>query len=93
MNHQEIREMQRLNPEVNRIQLMINNGSIWSMEGSIGRQAMAMLEEGMVMLPKHPTRDSYGNLLPSRDWLKPGSKGTFQNCVRYYNSVKNRATE
>lgn len=91
MNYQQIRQLQKLNPEVDEFQRAIFNGSIWSGQGSVGRQAMAMLEAGMVMLPKHPTRDYYGNQIPARDWLKKGTKGTFQNCVRYYTTVLERA--
>ena len=90
MNYAQVRALQKEHPEVEEIQQAINNGSIWKFQGSAGRQAMAMLEAGMVMLPKEPTYDYYGNQLPSRDWLKPGTKGTFQNCVRYYTTVLNR---
>jgi hypothetical protein len=64
------------------IQRRINDGSIWLFEGSAGREAMALLEAGYCMLPKHATRDYWGNYLPARDELKPGTKGTWQNVER-----------
>jgi len=31
--------------------------------------------------------DYYGNRIPSRKELKRGTKGTFQNCVNFWNRV------
>lgn len=65
-------------------QFLIDNGNAWTMEGAIGRQAMHLIELGACMLPKKAFRDYYGNYIPSRDELKAGTKGTFQNSVRFY---------
>lgn len=65
-------------------QFLIDTGHAWKMEGSVGRQAMHLLEVGACMLPKKSFTDYYGNKIPSRDELKKGSKGTYQNSVRYY---------
>jgi len=72
---------------VERMQEMINDGSCWKMEGSMGRFAMTCLESGVCMLPLQPKYDYYGNHIPSRNDLKQGTKGTFQNCVQFWNRI------
>jgi hypothetical protein len=69
---------------VNELQEWINSGIAWKMEGSVGRAAMAALESGECMLPKQANFDYYGNRIPSRDELKKGSKGTYQNAVKFW---------
>ena len=66
----------------------INSGLCWKMEGSVGRQAMALLESGACMLPKSRKTDYYGNTVPSRDDLKAGTKGTFKNSVNFWKEVE-----
>ena len=72
---------------VTSVQEQINSGLCWQMEGSVGRFASAMLEAGVCMLPKERKTDYYGNIVPSRDDLKPGTKGTFKNSARFWQSV------
>jgi hypothetical protein len=81
-----IRTIHRLQKEsgLDIIQSYINNGSVWQMEGSMGRKAMELLESGACMLPKKSFTDYYGNRIPSRDDLKQGSKGTYLNAVRFW---------
>ena len=69
------------------LQEQINDGSVWRMEGSMGRSAMHHLEQGSCMLPKVAKYDYYGNRVPARDDLKAGTKGTFKNSQRYYEGV------
>ena len=69
------------------MQDLINSGLAWKMEGSIGRQAMGCLESGACMLPKVSHSDYYGNRIPSRDELKKGTKGTYQNCKDFWTKV------
>lgn len=83
MNYAQIKQLQK-EYEVNGIQAMINSGDCWKLEGSVGRHAMSLLEIGVCMLPKLPTEDYYGNGIPSRDYLIPGSKGTYLNCKRFW---------
>lgn len=71
------------------IQKRIDDGSIWKFEGSMGREAMRLLEMGVCMLPKESTSDYYGNTIPSRDVLKNGTKGTFGNAQRFWEDVLN----
>jgi hypothetical protein len=57
-------------------QVMINGGSGWSMQGSVGRGMMDMIESGKCMLGKVGHRDYYGNYIPARGEVRPGTKGS-----------------
>ncbi|NBW77228.1 MAG: hypothetical protein EBR34_15755 [Sphingomonadaceae bacterium] len=69
------------------LQDLINNGTAWLMEGSVGRTAMSALQSGACMLPKKVYYDAYGSKVPSRDMLKEGSTGTYQNTVKFYSEI------
>jgi hypothetical protein len=86
MNHNTIKKFQK-EFGFTELQELINTGMAWKMEGSVGREAMHALEMGACMLPKKDNYDYYGNLVPSRDKLKPGTKGTYQNSKNYWNRV------
>lgn len=86
MNYKTIKALQTEHG-YNEMQSIIDSGLAWRLEGSIGRQAMQLLEYGACMLPKRSHHDVYGNYIPSRDELEPGSKGTFQNSVKFYISI------
>lgn len=58
------------------MQEMVNDGSIWRMEGSMGRQADALLECGALMLGEKGCTDFWGNYVPSRFEVAPGTKGS-----------------
>lgn len=66
------------------LQRMIDDGTAWLLEGSVGRAASQALESGACFLPRVPYHDYWGNVVPSRDWLKPGTKGTLENSVRFF---------
>ena len=87
MNYKTIKRMQE-DYGYSELQSMIDSGSAWKMEGSYGRMAMDSLRSGMCMLPKEPKRDYYGNYIPSRDYLKKGTQGTYQNCIRFWEGVE-----
>jgi len=87
MNFQSITKLQK-DYGFDEMQRMINDGSAWKMEGSLGRQAMSLLESGACMLPKLFKNDYYGNRIPSRDVLKAGSKGTYKNSLRFWEGVQ-----
>lgn len=72
---------------VNQIQDQINSGLCWRLEGSIGRFAMDCLEAGVCMLPLQRKIDYYGQVVPSRNDLKSGTKGTFQNAANFWNRI------
>jgi hypothetical protein len=86
MNYARIISLQK-GYKVTQVQEQINSGMAWKLEGSVGRFAMEMLEAGVCMLPKERKIDYYGNTVPSRDDLKPGTKGTYQNAVNFWQKV------
>lgn len=59
------------------LQKAINSGSAWSLQGSYGRAMMSAIESGYCMLGTSRARDYWGNTIPSRDDVKPGTKGSF----------------
>ena len=58
------------------MQRAINSGMAWKMQGSYGRAAMDALESGACMLGREAQRDYWGNVIPGRDDVKPGTKGS-----------------
>ena len=73
MNYQKITKMQK-EYNVFGMQAMINSG----------RHASNLLDIGVCMLPKKHMRDYYGSSVPSRDDLKPGTKGTYLNSKNFW---------
>ena len=57
------------------VQRAINAGH-WSMEGSYGRAMMAAINSGHCLLGPNAARDAYGSVIPSRDDVKEGTKGS-----------------
>ena len=88
MHHQTIKQLQKAYG-YEELQNAINNGSAWTLEGSYGRSASHALDNGICMLPKEVKYGAYGNRIPSRDELKKGTKGTFQNCSKFWDKVEN----
>jgi hypothetical protein len=86
MNYGTIKKLQK-EYGFNKIQAMIDNGTIWQLEGYAGRQAMNHLRSGACMLPKIITTDIYGNRLPARQMVEAGTTGSFQNSVRFWTAV------
>ena len=66
-------------------QEQIEDGSVWRMEGAMGRAAMETLKSGECFLPEKSFRDYWGNKVPSRNEVKPGTTGSLENCRRFYN--------
>lgn len=58
------------------MQRLINSGTAWSLQGSYGRSAMDGIKSGRNMVGAVAHRDYYGNRVPARGDLKPGSFGT-----------------
>ena len=73
---------------VTSLQGKINNGLAWKLEGSFGRAAMSALEDGACMLPEERHSDCYGSTVPSRNDLKPGTKGTLLNSQNFWQKVE-----
>lgn len=57
---------------------LIDSGLAWKLEGSVGRTAMNLIERGFCTLGKESHIDSYGNKVPSRYEVKPGTKGSLE---------------
>ena len=92
MNYKKITALQKAYGFTD-IQNNINTGMAWKLEGSVGREAMSLLDSGACMLPKESKVDTYGNRVPSRDMLKKGTKGTYQNSVRFWTAVEDGKIE
>lgn len=60
------------------MQRAINDGSSWCFQGSVGRSMMDAIEAGLCMLGTAPSRDYYGNYIPSRTEVQEGTKGSRQ---------------
>lgn len=86
MNHKKITALQK-QYGFTEWQNLINTGMVWKLEGSIGSTGMELLNSGACMLPKVAHKDYYGNTVPSRDVLKKGTKGTYQNSVVFWTKV------
>jgi hypothetical protein len=88
MNYKQILKLQK-EYGFDKNQEMINSGDVWQLNGSEGRYAMHLLEVGVCMLPKHRRINYYGQQIPSRDDLKKGTEGTFQNCSNFWSDETN----
>jgi hypothetical protein len=60
------------------MQHAINDGSVWHMQGSLGRSAMAMIEAGQCALGLKGVRDYWGSYIPNRNEVRPGTKGSVE---------------
>jgi hypothetical protein len=57
-------------------QELIDSGTAWTLEGHVGRTAMGLIESGACILGETGHRDYYGNYVPSRTEVAPGTKGS-----------------
>jgi hypothetical protein len=57
-------------------QELVNTGQAWRLEGHVGRTADALLEAGEIALGTEGHRDYWGNYVPSRTEVTPGTKGS-----------------
>lgn len=71
------------------LQELIDSGDAWRLEGSIGRQCMAAIEDGRCTLGPVGHRDYYGNYVPAIHEVKPGTKGS----AEYARNVQNNRGE
>ena len=85
----DLRTVKKLQREygVSNIQARIVDGSIWSFEGSVGRQAMNLLDSGVCFLGTEPTSDYYGSRIPSRKQVEEGTKGSRTNAIKFWERV------
>jgi len=59
-----------------RLQNLIDSGLAWKMEGAVGRAAMDAIRSGHCVLGKESFTDYWGNRVPSRYEVEPGTKGS-----------------
>ncbi len=71
-------EVETEDEEIEALQDLINTGDAWHMEGATGRAAMACIESGACILGEEGHRDFWGNYVPSRYEVKPGTKGSIE---------------
>ena len=72
--------------EIEALQELINSGNVWKMEGSVGRSAMVAIRSGECILGEVGYYDYWGNYVPSRYEVEPGTKGS----VEYQEKMLNR---
>lgn len=59
-------------------QALIDSGDAWRLEGRVGRTAMDLIESGECILGEVGHRDYWGNYVPSRYEVEPGTKGSVE---------------
>jgi hypothetical protein len=72
------REDVTLEESVALYQDLIDSGQAWLLEGHVGRTAMAMIEDGLCTLGPEGHTDYWGNRIPSRYEVMPGTKGSVE---------------
>lgn len=85
-SYQKIKSLQKL-AGYSHMQGLIDSGLAWKLEGSIGRSAMDCLRSGACMLPCVAHFDSYGNRIPSRYEVVPGSTGSFKLSQQFWEDL------
>jgi hypothetical protein len=65
-------------------QELIDNGLAWLLEGHVGRQCMAAIEAGDAVLGKEGRTDYWGNYVPARHEVLPGTLGS----IEYANKLR-----
>jgi hypothetical protein len=64
--------------EIEVLQALIDSGLAWTLEGSVGRACMACIEAGDCLLGEVSTVGYYGQRIPSRYDVEPGSLGSVE---------------
>lgn len=67
------------------MQSLVNSGDAWKLEGSVGRAAMSLIDQGVLMLGDTGHDDYWGNYVPSRHEVQPGTKGSRQYVTDHGN--------
>lgn len=67
--------------EVEALQRFISSG-MWGLQGSYGRAMADAIEAGECVLGPSGARDYWGSYIPSRDEVKPGTKGSIAYANR-----------
>ena len=85
MTKEDIEILQREN-DITEIQDLINSGEAWLMDGKTGRRAMSLLSIGACYLPLVDYEDYWGNVIPGRTKVKPGSTGSLKNSKQFWSN-------
>ena len=72
---------------IDAMQAGIDSGQVWLMEGAAGREAMRYIEAGLCTLGEVGHNDYYGNWVPSRTEVKPGTKGSPEYAEKMQDNV------
>lgn len=75
-------ESESADEQIEGLQALINSGAAWRLEGSVGRAAMDAIEAGLCVLGEEPHYDYWGNRVPSRYEVEPGTKGSVEYAAR-----------
>ena len=67
--------------EAEQLQALIDSGAAWRLEGSVGRAAMDAIEAGWCVLGDTGHRNYWGNYIPSRHEVEPGTKGSIEYAL------------
>lgn len=70
------REDATLEETVETYQDLIDTGQAWRLEGTVGRTANDLIEQGYCMLGEVGHYDFWGNYVPSRHEVQDGTKGS-----------------
>lgn len=68
-------------------QRTIDSGEAWVLDGSWGRAAMACIDSGLCALGLTRQHDYWGNTIPSRFDVVPGTKGSVEWVRAHGNEV------
>lgn len=58
------------------LQSLIDSGLAWTLQGRVGRAAMAAIDDGRCALGPESRTDYYGNRIPARTEVEAGSLGS-----------------
>ena len=75
-------ESDDIDQQVEGLQALIDSGDAWRLEGSVGRAAMDAIEQGYCVLGETGHRDYWGNYVPSRYEVEPGTKGSVEYAAK-----------
>ena len=74
-------------------QQLIDSGMAWRLEGHVGRECMRAIEQGFAVLGPEAHRDFYGNRVPSRHEVVPGTKGSVEYALARLDELEARGVD